>query len=101
MTKRELLEVLKTLLAALVAAETPEPKPPPMTPVVPPTPTPIPKMLPVEHQPHLKLDRYGFQVFCCPRHEELFEQHVAAHNQPPPQTPLGAAQWQYIRKRLG
>jgi hypothetical protein len=57
-TKKELVGLLKTLLAALIEAEPPTP---------PPTPAPAPP--PHEHAPHLIPGRFGSD-FCCPEHEQ-------------------------------
>jgi hypothetical protein len=57
-TKKELVRLLKPLLAALIEAETP-----------PPSPMPAPAPPPPGHAPHLIPGRFGCD-FCCPEHEQ-------------------------------
>ena len=63
MTKRQLIDLLRTLLQALVEAETPKP-----TLIAPPVPPPE------GHKPYITAD---YQP-CCAHHDETFEQSALA-----------------------
>jgi hypothetical protein len=93
-TKKELAGLLKTLLAALIEQETPPPTPksPPET-----------RRPPAEgHEPHLRWDRDGFQVMCCPAHDdEAWGRYLSLERTHAAFERLGSPQWQYIRERLG